>query len=237
VPPVGALAIYNWLAFGVPWLSGYAFVDPAGPYAALPAHGLMGVGSPDPSVMLALLIGPTRGLFIAAPWLILAIPGVLLTWRTGRRFEVLIAAGTLALLLVVTAGYPLWHGGAAWGPRYLVPALPLLLPCALPTAARWSRLSVILVAISAAITLAAVATQPMPPPAFKSPFLEYIVPRLIAGEITGNWGYLLGLRGALSLLPLVAAIAGLALWACWPVRRAATVRPTRRTHPASAPAR
>ena len=76
------------------------------------------------SVLYALLFSPYRGLFYSAPWLLLAVPGVVRLWRSRYRAETLVIVSVAVLYLLLNAGLTDWHGGWAAGPRHLVPALP-----------------------------------------------------------------------------------------------------------------
>lgn len=81
-----------------------------------------------------LLVGPNRGLLVFFPAAILALAA--LGRAVGRGSEApvrLAAAGSLlasAVLLVTAAAWWAWHGAGGWGPRLLVPAVPLLAPWA-----------------------------------------------------------------------------------------------------------
>ena len=136
--PLLLLALYHQALFGRPWATGYAFLDPGcGPTPPGRGEASSGAGLPRPEVALALLAGLRRGLLTHAPWLVLALPGAVLLWRR-RRAEALTALGVLGALLALNSGYAFWDGGASWGPRHLVPALPFLALLALPAAARWT---------------------------------------------------------------------------------------------------
>ncbi|WP_322802149.1 hypothetical protein [Thermoflexus sp.] len=102
---------YNVYRFGHPLRHGY---EGEGFTASL----LEGVGG--------LLLSPGRGLIFYAPPVLLALPGARLLWRRDR---VLIwTAGTLFIgYLLLYGSWWAWHGGWAWGPRFLVPTLPFLL--------------------------------------------------------------------------------------------------------------
>src|SRR5262249_11812904 len=140
--PFLALASYQWAAFGSPFTVGYAHLAPGTEYAAAQASGVLGVHLPDPGVAIALLAGAHRGLFVYAPAMMLAIPGSAILWEKNRQGALAAAAvGGFVVLLAVNSGYALWDGGASWGPRHLVPAMPLLAFLALPAAARWPRLT------------------------------------------------------------------------------------------------
>ncbi len=72
--------------------------------------------------LTGLLLSPGRGLFLYAP---LAFVALFAARRLSRPGLVLCFGVPLALLLVACRWYG-WHGGSAWGPRYLLPVLPLL---------------------------------------------------------------------------------------------------------------
>jgi hypothetical protein len=74
-----------------------------------------------------LLLSPNRGLFIFMPITLLGIIGLLRSFRRLREephLPMLAIAATLHFLLL--SGFPYWHGGWAFGPRYLVDILPIL---------------------------------------------------------------------------------------------------------------
>jgi hypothetical protein len=78
--------------------------------------------------LFGLLLAPGRSVFLYAP---VAAVGLLGLSRAPRPARIL-CAGTPLLLLFVVARWWSWEGGASWGPRHLLPALPLLVaPAAL----------------------------------------------------------------------------------------------------------
>jgi hypothetical protein len=145
VAAVGAaLATLNARLFGSAFATGYdaelgRFSSPWGP-------GLAG-----------LLVSPGRGLLVYFPAVVLALAGSAALWK-HTRWAVLWTWGAFAALLLVHAGWYGWDGGWCWGPRFLVPALPLLALLAaagvaaapLRSAARWGGW--LLVAASAALS-------------------------------------------------------------------------------------
>lgn len=76
------------------------------------------------SGLAGLLVFPGRGLLFYAP-LALVGPGRLLFRGVPPAVRVLCGGAPLLLLLTV-ARFEGWHGGSAWGPRHLLPVLPLL---------------------------------------------------------------------------------------------------------------
>jgi hypothetical protein len=213
-----ALAAYQYAAFGSPWSTGYAHVaDPR--FAAGMSHGLLGVSLPRPAVLAAMLVGRERGLLYVSPVLALGLAGLARGVLAAGRFrrEAVTAAAIVGAFLLMSAGYYMWWGGSALGPRHVVPALPFLvfgLGWMVP-AGRAGRIALIaLLAISAANQLLATAVSPLAP--FGPDVLfEHVYPAFFRGRVailpgSANVGMLLGLRGPASLLPLV-LLWGLAL--------------------------
>jgi hypothetical protein len=124
MPAIIVTAGYNTLRFGAPWRTGYFYATFNHPLAA----GLYG-----------LLLSPAAGLFIYVPLLPLALVGLFLAMR---RLP-LLASTALVLLALRILVYAVWFGWSAywaWGPRYLVPAMPVLAVGLIEVCRRWSGL-------------------------------------------------------------------------------------------------
>jgi hypothetical protein len=72
-----------------------------------------------------LTVGPNKGLFLYFPLAFLAVPGVVRLARSRRALAVALSGFSL-FLLVTTAAWWSWDGTSGWGPRLLVPLVPLL---------------------------------------------------------------------------------------------------------------
>ena len=165
---VGALAgvlpllAYNTWAFGSPTTLGYtnALKRPVGtdaPVVGANAEGFYGVGVPDLRVALSLLVSE-KGLLVVTPLAVVALVGLPLLWRAGRRAEALVCAVLSFLFLAYNAAYYLPFGGQAPGPRFLVPIVPFLaLPLALALKARPLVVAGVGVASAAVMALATIA--------------------------------------------------------------------------------
>ena len=106
-----------------------------------PFSGYGGEGFTHPLLdgLWRLLVGPNRGFLLFFPASAVAIVGLVRALGTsGDAPRRLAAGGSLAataVLLVTAASWWAWHGAGGWGPRLLVPAIPLLAPWAALVAA------------------------------------------------------------------------------------------------------
>jgi len=75
--------------------------------------------------LYGLIASPNKGLIFYAP-LALLLPWSLWRSRLSHRREVLLLVSILAPYVLAISKYFRWDGGASWGPRYLVPVLPLI---------------------------------------------------------------------------------------------------------------
>lgn len=127
---VTPLLAYNTWAFGSPATLSYtnALTAPAGegaPAVGANEEGLYGVTLPGLREAMSLLFSE-KGLLVVSPLCAIALAGLPLLWRAGRRAEALVCAAVPAAFLVYNAAYYLPFGGQGPGPRFLVPALPFL---------------------------------------------------------------------------------------------------------------
>jgi hypothetical protein len=126
---ISAVAIYNTVRFGSPLDTGYRTAA----WNVPPWVGLYG-----------LLLSPGKGLFWYCPSIVLGLAGWFPLARRRPRAAKLLA-GVSILYLLVHSAYNHWHGGGAWGPRLILPIVPLLvLPLAewlqRPVRQSWARL-------------------------------------------------------------------------------------------------
>ncbi len=108
---VAVLAAFNWVRYGSFLASGYG---DGGSRFVPQLVGLMGY-----------LIAPGRALSLFAPWTVLLVPWGLKAVRRRSKLELGILAG-LAGFVLLHAAWREWEGGWAYGPRLLVPLLPVI---------------------------------------------------------------------------------------------------------------
>lgn len=119
------LALYNAARYGNPLDTGYLAEE------RFDGDWIQGI--------VGLLVSPGRGLFLYAPILLLALPTVPAFGRRHRSIAALVYAIILGHVLLYGKWF-MWHGGYAWGPRFMLPAVPFLVLGILP-AITWARRS------------------------------------------------------------------------------------------------
>jgi hypothetical protein len=112
-------AAYNAERFGSPTNFGYGIIGDV--HDLHPPHTLKafweGIYGP--------LLSPGKGLFLYAPILLLAPIGWVRLFRIDRRAALLILALGVVCVLSHANTLIVWLGGWAWGPRFLIPILPV----------------------------------------------------------------------------------------------------------------
>jgi hypothetical protein len=130
---------YNELRYGSLFAQGYT----------TQRDGAIGFGVPLASGLYGLLFSSGKSVFLYSPLLIAAACGVPSMLRERRRELWLIAIPTLATLLAVSKWWA-WSGDWGWGPRLLLPVVPLACVPALFSLGRPGVRRVFLLALAAA---------------------------------------------------------------------------------------
>lgn len=203
VPFAAALALYQWICFGSPLVTS---LERSSSYTE---RGLLlGVfGNVRAEALWHLTFSEYRGLFFISPVLLFAFAGAFIALRRRQCTAQWIVIGAISLIFVfANASFNGWHGGAAFGPRYLLPIIPLLGIAMMFAAHRFGWLWLAAGIVSVAINLAAVAVDPMPLDGMKHPLTGRILRsgRVSIGEETRNLGEpLFGQGSWISILPAV----------------------------------
>jgi hypothetical protein len=113
-----AYLLRNELLFG-------DFFDFGYPPSAEGGRRLNSFETPLTAGLFGFLFSPGKSLFLFAPPILLAFAGLTRLWRRDRGLAV-VAGLTPIVYLTFYARYSQWEGGYCFGPRYLLPVIPLL---------------------------------------------------------------------------------------------------------------
>ena len=172
------MAIYQWLAFGSPFRTS---MEASTPFTH--AGYLFGVITiPSTDALYGITISPYRGLFFVSPILLLAFVGFAAMKRNASYWSLIAIVTTFILVIASFNG---WHGGFAFGPRYLVPIVPLLGVAMMAVRLRrlWMVLAIVAATLSFGLNFIATATDPMPSSELPHPVSRYLVPAFFTGHI------------------------------------------------------
>ena len=183
--------LYHQLAFGAPWLTGYA-LKAHGDFQAIHEQGIFGVSKPTLEGLWGVLFSARRGVFYYCPLFLLAPFGFfrMVKSRGWRDAGPLLIA--VAVYVIFAAGFVDWTAGWCAAARHLVPILGLL---AVPVLFATKMLAehrlgsvvvVILVAISGTNAVLSLALTPYFPPEFAAPFAQLVLPSLADGAGFSN---------------------------------------------------
>jgi hypothetical protein len=120
--------LMGWAAAGAaPVLAAWLALEVVRFGRPLAAYGGFGFTHPLLDGLWRLTVGPDKGLLLYFPLAALSAIGVArLTRQGGANGSALGIGGAFVVLLVLTAMWWAWDGTVGWGPRLLVPVVPLL---------------------------------------------------------------------------------------------------------------
>jgi hypothetical protein len=221
------LATYDYLAFGSPlFLSYEAYMLPGSDRFAAQKAGFAGVTYPHLTILWNVLGGAQRGLFFCNPVLLLTLPALYYLWhRPAIRAEFLVIATVIIGFILFNGSYGdsvvYWGGGTATGPRHIISALPFMVLAMVALPKGFNYPFAVLALISLWFMLMATAVEPHLPYEYDNPLRDFLWPAYLRGDlaynkstffdgppivgdaVAFNLGKLIGLPGALQLLPLL----------------------------------
>ncbi len=210
------LLIYNNSLFGSPFSFSYAH-ETFPEWAEIANTGAFGIGFPTLSNLFLLLISPSRGLFFFAPVLVLSVVNFFVSKeRATLRHRVKV--GAVLLTVLVMSGHGAAHGGWAFGPRYLVIIVPLLLDSFFDREPHvYSNLLLgLLFGLSFTLCTIPILIFPFAPPEFASPHNDFWIPLLFQeGWFVPNLANVIGAPSSVwTLMPIAFALGFVAYVVC-----------------------
>lgn len=203
------LLVYNNALFGSPFSMSYAH-ESFPEWAEVAGQGVFGIGLPSLSNAYLLLLSPSRGLFFSSPILLLAAYAI---YRSFERSSVrkMVRLAAIVVCLVFISGHGAAHGGWAFGPRYLIFVVPLLLDPFFENEIEMvpETLKSGLLVLSIAFCVVPALTFPFAPPEFVFPLNEFWMSFMLdEGWFVPNLANLFGFsNGLLLLLPALLMVA------------------------------
>ncbi|HUQ64099.1 MAG TPA: hypothetical protein VM121_10120 [Acidimicrobiales bacterium] len=116
MPAIAITALYNMARFSSPLTSQYAGFDLSDSFVTPFWTGFYG-----------LTASPGRGIILYAPIVLSVAIGMRWAWQRSPLLTTVCLALLVSRLLFYATWWS-WAGGTGWGPRFLVPAMPALLP-------------------------------------------------------------------------------------------------------------
>jgi hypothetical protein len=126
--PVLVLASYDYFLFGNPFSTPYQHL--ASPdFENIVKEGLVGVSYPRLDRIVGLVLSPERGVLLFAPITLAGFLGMILASSRRARFknETLLFATLTLIGFLFVGSFRGWNAGGAFGPRYLLFALPFMI--------------------------------------------------------------------------------------------------------------
>lgn len=137
--------------------------------------------------LLRLTVFPNKGLLWYAPLALLAPAGLAVLWRKDRLLATSFLVASVAVLILVARWFA-WDGQAGWGPRLLVPLLPVLVVLAAAASAS-TRLRFGALALGALGVAVNVLALLVPFPSVQALAAAAATPELAASRLatTASW--------------------------------------------------
>lgn len=215
IPPIFALLAYHNKCFHSPFKTGYDFSQT---FAHFHQKGFLGITELRWEAFYGSTFEPDNGLFLLCPMLLLAFVGWYFMARRRMYWHLGITASVFVIYLAFISSINFWRGGWQVGPRYVTAMLPfVMVPVTVALTVmvkdwRWRGVALGMIVSGIVIYTLTGAVFPHFPEKFANPIYEVTLRLIGDGYAPYNLGYAVGLRGALSLVPLVLILAALLAW-------------------------
>jgi len=130
LPPLAFFLAYNRIVFGSALQTGHMPLTVSG--------YLTHFTTPMREGLTGLVFGPSRGLFIYSPVLLLSLAGAYLAWKKGSLLLKYLSLAPLLILLLYSK-FTFWYAGWTYGPRFFSDVAPILCFLMYPVCQRMER--------------------------------------------------------------------------------------------------
>jgi len=189
--------------------------------------GIMGIRLPTFDGIHGLTFSVRRGLFYVSPVLLFGLYFAVRRVISRRDWALTAGLAVIGVLLFMNAGYYMWWGGAAAGPRHLIPGMAFVaagvafLP---PRPGRVLSIAVLVLATASVLNALAIALVGVEAPERGDLLRDFVWSRIRDARIASlngasNLGLKMGLPAAGSVLPILAWMAGGFLYLVRQIRR------------------
>ena len=212
--PIAVLLGYHAACFGSPLRTGY---DASTTFAMYHQQGFLGITQLRGEAFWGSLFRIDNGLFALSPWWLLAVPGWVALWRSGRageRATAIVSASVALVYVLFVSSINFWRGGWQVGPRYIAAMLPFLLPAVAAQLQAWKpsvvRLGIAggLIGVGVTVYVLSSATFPYWPDSVRHPLYDVTFRLLGDNLVAANVGGALGVGGIAGIVPYLAAAFG-----------------------------
>lgn len=220
VPSALLLLAYNKAAFGSPFSLSYQHLVGAS-LQSLHGSGLAGATWPTRESVIGLLFSAHRGIITTSPWTVFGMVGLLVMRRDSTRSLRLTLTLCTVYLFFAVASSSVWHGGWAFGPRLLIPAMPLLAVAAAYALDAGARYAVVDVVARAFVLFGVIYQQLVQttfselPPDLHWPLRESVAPVIRETVLTPNLACKVMPWSQQNLIPLIASLLILGVFISW----------------------
>jgi hypothetical protein len=174
------LAIYHTVCFGAPWRTSLGVAK-----AFTEKDLFLGLFRlPTWTAFWGITFSEYRGLFFVSPILLLAFVGAV---HMPRKRELAMIGAIVALFIGAVSSFNGWEGGFAFGPRHILPMIPLLaMPIAFVRGKVWIAIGIVLSIASVSMQFIAAAVDVQPDASIRYPVRDYLLPNFLKGNVSVN---------------------------------------------------
>ncbi|MEM4248384.1 MAG: hypothetical protein QXH80_03875, partial [Candidatus Nanoarchaeia archaeon] len=203
--PVFLMATYNYACFGNILKSGYSHLIEGTAFQKEMSKGFFGISYPSFEAIWQTSFGLKRGIFILSPFLILLIPAFYFHIQKLKKvklknadFGIFCCWLIIIVYFIFNASYHFWDGGAAIGPRHLIPGLPFAVFLCASLDKKWFWLVLFLSIISIVFGFVVATTDPQTSALY--PLWQESWPMFLSNKISLTPFHFIGFSSPTSLL-------------------------------------